>query len=149
MGLSAVVWFPVCATCKDPLVLGWSREPMISLGTSWRYRKISQQLRMRTSWANFNLASDRIIQIERQEANAKMSTAYKALESNDQLGRDSDDESTSSNASSATIGRSSESPTMNPTSLPIELKNRILILTSRGLSHRCSSNMCFPFLCPD
>lgn len=62
-----------------------------------------------------------------------MSAAYKSLESIDRM--EDDSESVSSNASSATIGRSSESPIL-ATSAPDSINSRVLMLTSRGVSHR-------------
>ena len=74
-----------------------------------------------------------------------MSTAYKSLESGGDIESESDDRSTSSIASSATIGRSPESPTLGSISPPVEVKSRILMLTSRGVSHRYRP--CPLFLC--
>ncbi|ERF69259.1 hypothetical protein EPUS_09076 [Endocarpon pusillum Z07020] len=65
-----------------------------------------------------------------------MSAAYKLLGSREDLPAHSDKESTTSDASSATIGRSSESPTINSPPVPLAIKSRILMLTSRGVSHR-------------
>ena len=60
-----------------------------------------------------------------------MSTVYKKFEGGDDLMNDS-----ASEASSATVGRSPPSPSTSGLVLPQILKNRTLMLTSRGVSHR-------------
>ena len=65
-----------------------------------------------------------------------MSAAYKSLERKRKDLDSSSDEEDVSEDSSETLRRESLSPEHNPKDAPAVLKNRILMLTSRGVSHR-------------
>ena len=68
-----------------------------------------------------------------------MSAVYKSIGRQENLDDESGPESISSDKSSATLGRSSESPTI-ATAIPVgRIKNKVLMLTSRGVSHRYDS----------
>lgn len=63
--------------------------------------------------------------------------AYRSLARKGDREADSDEESTSSRASGSAIGRSAKSSITSSSALPpLEVKNRILMLMSRGVSHR-------------
>lgn len=69
-----------------------------------------------------------------------MSSAYKSLERKQRdLDSSSEDEDVSEE-SSETLRRESQSPEKAPKDVPAVLKNRILMLTSRGVSHRYVSS---------
>ena len=77
-----------------------------------------------------------------------MPSAYKSMErQSDELAFDSDVEQydESSDASTKTLSDESESRVSHLKSLPIELKSRVLMLSTRGISHRYEA----PYISPE
>ena len=68
--------------------------------------------------------------------NLVMSSAYKSLERKQKDLDSSSEEEDVSEESSETLRRESQSPEKVPKDVPAVLKNRTLMLTSRGVSHR-------------